>query len=100
MSFTGDPVGGEEALQCGLISKLTSPEDLLKEAKALAQRIAVNPPHALRLTKRLLREAAHAKLDTILELSAAYQALAHHTADHKEAVAAFFDKRKPDFKGA
>jgi len=65
---------------------------------ALAQRIAGNASHALRLTKRLLREGQHMRLDSLLELSAAYQALAHHTEDHLEAVNAFLDKRTPDFK--
>ena len=67
----------------------------MREAMSLAQRIAVNPPHVLRWTKQLLREAQHARLDTILEMSAAYQALAHHTADHAEAVAAMLGKRTP-----
>jgi enoyl-CoA hydratase/carnithine racemase len=65
----------------------------------MAQRIAANPGHALRLTKRLLREGQHMRLDSLLELSAAYQALAHHTEDHHEAVNAFLDKRAPNYTG-
>ena len=99
MSFTGDPVGAEEALACGLVSKVVPAERLLDEARALAGRIAANPPHALRLTKRLLREAQQSRLDTVLEMSAAYQALSHHTADHREAVEAFFEKRPGKFTG-
>lgn len=72
-------------------------ETLQSEAQSLAQRIASNPGHALRLCKRLLREGQHMRLDSLLELSAAYQSLAHHTEDHQEAVAAFMDKRKPDY---
>jgi len=49
------------------------------------------------LAKRLLREGQDMKLAPLLELSAAYQALSHATADHEEAVAAFLDKRKPQF---
>ena len=59
-----------------------------------------SPPtrgQALRLTKRLLREGQHMRLDPLLELSAAMQALAHHTDDHAEAVNAFIDKREPKF---
>jgi enoyl-CoA hydratase/carnithine racemase len=71
----------------------------MPEAMAIAERIAANPPRALRLTKRLLREAQTARMSEILELSAAFQALAHETADHAEAVAAFLEKRSPEFTG-
>lgn len=99
MAFTGDAVGAEEALACGLVSKVVPDDKLLDEARGLAKRIAANPAHALRMTKRLIREGQHVKLDTLLEMSAAMQALAHHTADHKEALAAFLEKRPPNFKG-
>jgi enoyl-CoA hydratase/carnithine racemase len=72
---------------------------LLATARGLAQAIAANPPHAVRLAKRLLREGMHCRLDTLLEMSAAYQALSHQTADHREAVAAFIEKRSPAFHG-
>lgn len=54
--------------------------------------------HGLRLTKRLLREGQHMRLDSSLELSAAFQALAHNTEDHLEAVNALLDKRPAHFK--
>ncbi|SPC05662.1 3-hydroxybutyryl-CoA dehydratase Crt (fragment) [Cupriavidus oxalaticus] len=53
----------------------------------------------MRLAKRLMREAMHTRLDTLLELSAGFQALSHQTADHREAVQAFLDKRTPVFSG-
>ncbi|VTU33972.1 enoyl-CoA hydratase [Variovorax sp. PBL-E5] len=62
------------------------PTDLLDTALQLAQRIAANPPHALRMTKRLIREGPHLRLDSLLEMSAAFQAPAHHTADHETAL--------------
>jgi enoyl-CoA hydratase/carnithine racemase len=98
MAFTGDTIDAAKALAWGLVAEVVAPEQLLAHAQALAQRIAANPSHALRLTKRLLREGQHMRLDSLLELSAAYQALAHHTDDHVEAVNAFLDKRTPDFK--
>lgn len=97
MSFTGDSVSAQEALSCGLISRVVAPERLLDEAKELAGRIACNPGPALRMTKRLLREGQHVRLDTLLELSAGFQALAHKTSQHQEAVAAFIEKRPPRF---
>ena len=65
----------------------------------LAGRIARNPPHVLRWTKRLLRESQHERLDTILTMAASLQALAHQTEDHAEAVAAMLEKRTPEFHG-
>ena len=62
-------------------------------------RAEVIPPRALRLTKRLLREAQHSRMSDILELSAAYQAIVHETADNREAINAFVEKREPVFTG-
>src|SRR3546814_13844685 len=73
--------------------------ELLDRALAIADRIVCNPPRALRLTKRLLREAQHSRMSDILELSAAYQAIVHETADNREAIDAFVEKRAPVFTG-
>ncbi|MEH6482948.1 MULTISPECIES: crotonase/enoyl-CoA hydratase family protein [Pseudomonas] len=97
MSFTGDTINAQKALDWGLVEQVLAPEALMAEALSLAQRIASNPGHSLRLCKRLLREGQHMRLDSLLELSAAYQSLAHHTQDHQEAVTAFVEKRKPDY---
>jgi len=97
MIFTGEAIRSEEALACGLVSKVVPAEQVLAEAHALAQRIASNPPQTLRLAKGLLREAQHARLPEVLQLSAAFQALAHETADHREALDAFADKRPANF---
>ena len=97
MSFTGDAVKAEEALAIGLVSRVVAPDALLSEAHALAARIARNPGQTLRLTKRLLREGQHQRLDSLLELSAALQVIAHKTPAHAEAVNAFIEKREPKF---
>jgi len=97
MSFTGDAVKAEEALAIGLVSRVVAPDALLSEARALAARIARNPGQTLRLTKRLLREGQHQRLDSLLELSAALQVIAHKTPAHAEAVNAFIEKREPKF---
>ncbi|WP_428488835.1 crotonase/enoyl-CoA hydratase family protein [Rhodopila sp.] len=99
MAFTGDMLNAQEALACGLVSRVVAGDELLDAARALAMRIAVNPPYAVRMAKRLLIEGRHSRLDSVLELSASLQALAHATGDHREAVNAFLEKRKPDFKG-
>jgi enoyl-CoA hydratase/carnithine racemase len=100
MSFTGDAVNAADALAIGLVSRVVAPEALLEEARALAARIARNPGQTLRMTKRLLREGQHTRLDSLLELSAGMQVIAHKSAAHAEAVNAFIEKRAPDFGDA
>ncbi|SDM05646.1 Enoyl-CoA hydratase/carnithine racemase [Oryzisolibacter propanilivorax] len=97
MAFTGEAIDAREALACGLVSRVVAPDQLLPTARALAGKIAANPGAAMRMTKRLLREGQQTSLATLLELSAACQAVAHKTADHREAVTAFIEKRAPRF---
>lgn len=99
MAFTGDAVDAKQGFAIGLVSKVVPHEKLMDSALDLAGRIAANPPHVLRWTKRLLREAQHERLDSILGMAASYQALAHQTSDHAEAVAALLEKRTPSFTG-
>jgi enoyl-CoA hydratase/carnithine racemase len=99
MSFTGEPVNAQTALSWGMVSSVVAPEDLMAAAQTLAERVAANPPHALRMTKRLLKESRKADLPSILEMSAGLQALAHQMEDHVEAVDAILEKRVPEFKG-
>lgn len=98
MTLTGDMIDAQRALEYGLVSAVVAPDDLLPAARELAGRIAAHPGSATRLAKRLLREGQDMKLGPLLELSAAFQALAHHTSDHAEAVDAFLEKRTPIFK--
>lgn len=97
MAFTGDEVTARDALAMGLVSRVVSPDELLPEANRLADRIAKNPGHALRMTKRLLHEGQHASLEAVLELAAGFQALAHKTPQFAEAVRAFRERRNPVF---
>ena len=99
MAFTGDALNAQEALACGLVSKVVPDAELMSAARALAARIAGNPAKAVRMTKRLMVQSQGMTLAAILEMSAAMQALAHTTEDHKEAVTAFLEKRKPVFSG-
>ncbi len=99
MALTGDTIGAQEALQFGMVSKVVPDAELMETARAMARKIADNPPHGVRMAKRLLRQAQNTSLSAVLEMSAAMQAVAHTTSDHKEAVAAFVERRKPDFKG-
>ena len=97
--FTADTIDAATALNWGLVSKVVPAASLMDEARALAARICRQPPDVLRMTKKLMREGQNVSFDTIMEMSAAYQALAHLTEDHQEAVSAFFEKRAPNYKG-
>lgn len=99
MTLTGDPVGAELALDWGIVSQVVEPEELLSAARALAERIVVNPPLAVRMAKRLLREAQSLNLHSSLELAAPLQAVAHHTKDHHEALSAMAEKRPGHYTG-
>ena len=88
MAFTGEAIDAATALEWGLVSQVVEPS-----------RVAANPPQVLRMTKKLLREGQHQSLESLLELSAAYQAIAHTTSDHTEAVDAMLAKRSPEFGG-
>jgi enoyl-CoA hydratase/carnithine racemase len=100
MAMTGAPIDAQTADAWGLVSRVVEPTALLDVAMSLAQEIARNPPQIIRMTKRLLREGAHQTLETHLEFCAAMQSIAHHTADHHEAVRAMLERRQASFRGA
>jgi enoyl-CoA hydratase/carnithine racemase len=93
MSLTGDMIDADTALAWGLVMEVVDDAHLLERCQSLAARIAENPPAAVRMTKRLLREAQTQRLDTVLELAAAYQALTHGSDEHQGAVEAFLAAR-------
>jgi len=97
--FTGKVIDAATAAEWGLVSQTVAHDTLMEEAMALATDIAAQPPQTLRLAKTLLRHGKMASYDTIMEMSAASQALMHHTEDHMEGVEAILEKRAPDFKG-
>lgn len=99
LTLTGETIDAAKALEYGLVAEVVEPENVLGRALEVAHAIAANPGHATRMAKRLLREGQDMKLGPLLELSAAYQALSHHTHDHAEAIEAFLDKRAPQFTG-
>ncbi len=92
MLFTGKTLSAEEALARGLVSLVVPDADLMESARSLAQEIASNSGEILRLTKRLLRASEGAPLDTILELSASLQSIAHATEAHHTASKAMAEK--------
>ncbi len=97
--FTGDLVDANTAREWGLVSEVYPDDQLMAEAEKLAAKIVQQPPQALRMTKRLMRDGVNANFDAIMEMSAAMQVLVQRTDDHMEALDAFFEKRPPVFTG-
>jgi enoyl-CoA hydratase/carnithine racemase len=93
MSMTGEPVDAQTALAWGLVSRVVPDEQLLGAATELAHKMTSNSPDIIRMTKRLLREGQQSSLSNLLELSAAFQAIAHKTPEHAEIVQAFMAKK-------
>ncbi|CDO10940.1 enoyl-CoA hydratase [Mycolicibacterium cosmeticum] len=87
MTFTGERIDAATALEWGLVNRVVRHDDLLEQARVLADRIAVNPPHALRMAKRLLQESRAGSLESTLSLAAAMQPLAHHDSEHDRRIA-------------
>lgn len=98
--YTGDVITAHTAKEWGLVSYVVEGDALMHEAMSLAERIAAQPPHALRLAKSLLKQGQTTTYDTLMEMSAAAQAISHLTEDHMEGVNALLEKREASFKGA
>jgi len=88
MALTGEMIDAQTAEHYGLVSRVVPDDVLLQEARVTAAKIAANPRHAVRMTRRLLRQAYNRDLEVTLELSSAMQALAHETEDYATALAA------------
>ena len=99
LALTGEMIDARQALDYGLVSHVVPDDQLMAKAREIAGRIAANPPHAVRMTKRMLCEGQTATLANLLEMSAAMQSLAHATKDNDEAIDAFIEKRAPVFRG-
>jgi 2-(1,2-epoxy-1,2-dihydrophenyl)acetyl-CoA isomerase len=99
MSMLGDAVDAEEAYRIGLVNRVVLDEMLKEETASFAKRLATMPTRALGSMKQALYASFESDLETALEREAVGQALCGRTADHEEGVAAFFEKRAPDFTG-
>jgi len=98
--FTGDIIDASTAHQIGLVSRVVPHEELLAEAGALARRIAVNPPLAVQALKRGLRRAVDPDWEELGAWVTTNLARLFQTADHREGVAAFLEKRTPSYTGS
>lgn len=90
----------DEALALGLVNEVTSGDELEAAALRRAEELAAGPARALALTKRLLVAAPELSPDAVLDLEACSQGEAARSPEHAEGVAAFEEKRDPDYARA
>jgi methylglutaconyl-CoA hydratase len=97
--LTGRIIGAEEAARMGLVNEIVAPEALMTRARELAGLLMENSPASLRATKRLLTDHARAELDDQIEAAVRENAAIRNTADFREGVVSFLEKRKPVWSG-
>jgi enoyl-CoA hydratase/carnithine racemase len=97
--WTGKFISSEEALEFGLVNHVYDSEEFMEKTMKLAQQIADGPQVAIRMTKRAVRYSRNMELEQSLDLISSHYAIIKETADHKEGVQAFKEKRKANFIG-
>jgi len=97
LCLTGERLSGERLAQLGPVNRLAEPGDALAQALVLARQIAAGPDQAMARIKHLCRQAPHHTLEAQLEMEAQYMVLSQATAESREGIGAFLDKRSPDY---
>jgi len=97
--FLAEVIDAEQARALGIVNRVVDDASLRDETMALARRIAAGPRVALGYMKRNLYAAETEPFNVVLEMEGIHQARCGQTDDHREAVAAFAEKRRPQFKG-
>ena len=97
--WTGDFVSADEAEKIGLVNHVYPDAQLMPETLAFAKRLAEGPPLQQREIKKLMYQSLRTDLRTSLEAVSSHMAVIQSTADYKEAIAAYKEKRPPKFHG-
>jgi|TARA_B100000959_G_scaffold124311_1_gene130594 2-(1,2-epoxy-1,2-dihydrophenyl)acetyl-CoA isomerase len=99
MMFTGRLVGADEALDIGLVHRVVAPDEFTDHVAEFAVRLAAGPPIAHAWTKRAIHRSLGVDMDAEFEFEIFAQVQCIQTEDHHEGVAAFQEKRRPEFRG-
>jgi methylglutaconyl-CoA hydratase len=97
--LTGRIIGAEEAMRMGLVNEIVAPDQLLARARELAGTLMENSPGSLRATKELLSDHARNDLDTQIDAAVRENAAVRLSADFREGISSFLEKRKPVWSG-
>ena len=97
--LTGRIIGAEEAFRMGLVNEIVAPDKLLERARELAATLLQNSPASLLATKRLLKKYSSAELDQQIAAAVEENARIRTTADFREGVSSFLEKRSSALDG-
>ena len=95
--FSNAPISAQQALEWGLVNRIFSANDFMKETRAYANQLAAGPVGAFGLAKQAFNKAVLQNLEDVLKTEAGLQEIAGAQAEHKDGVAAFLEKRKPKY---
>jgi 2-(1,2-epoxy-1,2-dihydrophenyl)acetyl-CoA isomerase len=97
--YFSDRIGAEEAQRLGIVNEVFAADIFEAEVRSRAERLAAGPRIAYRYMKENLNRAVHGELGECLDMEAAHHVRTGRTEDHREAAAAFVEKREPTFRG-
>jgi enoyl-CoA hydratase/carnithine racemase len=97
--ITADPIHAAEARRIGLISQVYKDEEFMDRVYTYAERLLKNSPFAMGMAKHVVNMCVNADMHTGRDIERLAQSVLVQSEDHKEGMAAFFEKREPDFKG-
>ncbi|MBC7076137.1 MAG: enoyl-CoA hydratase/isomerase family protein, partial [Syntrophomonadaceae bacterium] len=99
LMFTGDTIDASTAFSIGLVNQVVSREELMDSAKRLAKKLSSKPPVAIKMLKQAIHAGLNTDINTGLTIEVEKFCNLFATEDQKEGMAAFIERRKPDFKG-
>ena len=99
MIISADPIDSREAHRIGLVNYVFPADDLLDRTRAYCKRLLKNSPQAMGMAKHVINMCVNADMHTGRDIERMAQSVLAHSEDHKEGMAAFFEKREPKFTG-